>query len=290
MEESPDKRPRKLKKPYRLVVLKEDSLEEVGSYRLTPLGLYVLFSSLFVGLSIVVALLIIFTPLKRWIPGYGEGSSHTEMVRLRSRIGEMEKQLLMQERYTESIRRMLTGDVTTTENEITGQTTLNDSLLQVSRIEEDEILRQSYLLGEGLPETAGPVRESTSASIPLAQLLFTPPVTGEISAGFTPEDNHLGIDIIAPRNTPVKAAMDGFVVFSDWTLETGNSIALLHDNHVVTFYKHNSMLLKKAGQFVRAGEAIAIIGNTGTMTSGPHLHFEIWHKGKAVDPARYVRF
>ncbi|MCO6485630.1 MAG: M23 family metallopeptidase [Saprospiraceae bacterium] len=290
MEESPDKRPRKLKKPYRLVVLKEDSLEEVGSYRLTPLGLYVLFSSLFVGLSIVVALLIIFTPLKRWIPGYGEGSSHTEMVRLRSRIGEMEKQLLMQERYTESIRRMLTGDVTTNEDEITGQTTLNDSLLQVSRIEEDEILRQSYLLGEGLPETAGPVRESTSASIPLAQLLFTPPVTGEISAGFTPEDNHLGIDIIAPRNTPVKAAMDGFVVFSDWTLETGNSIALLHDHHVVTFYKHNSMLLKKAGQFVRAGEAIAIIGNTGTMTSGPHLHFEIWHKGKAVDPARYVRF
>lgn len=289
MEESPKKLRQRLKKPYRLVVLKEDSLEEVGSYRLTPLGMYVLFSSLFVGLSVLVALVIIFTPMKRWIPGYGDASTDPELARLRTKIGAMEKQLDLQQRYTENIRRILTGDVLDapeTEKEVA----FTDSMLRVSRIEEDELLRQSYLLGEGLPNLPPASREGTTSSVPLGQIIFTAPIKGEISAGFSPESNHLGVDIIAPRNTPIKAAMDGFVVFADWTLETGNSIGIMHDHQVVTFYKHNSMLLKKTGQFVRAGEAIAIIGNTGTMTSGPHLHFELWHKGKPVDASKYIRF
>jgi murein DD-endopeptidase MepM/ murein hydrolase activator NlpD len=289
MEESPKKFRQRLKKPYRLVVLKEDSLEEVGSYRLTPLGLYVLFSSLFVGLSILVALLIIFTPMKRWIPGYGDTSTDPELTRLRTKITGMEKQLDLQQRYTENIRRILTGDVLEAPKE-EKEAPLSDSLLKVGRIEEDELLRQSYLLGEGLPNLPPLSREGTGISVPLGQLIFTPPVKGEISAGFAPESDHLGVDIIAPRNTPVKAAMDGFVVFAGWTLETGNTIGVIHDHQVVTFYKHNSSLLKKVGQFVRAGEAIAIIGNTGTLTSGPHLHFELWHKGKPVDASKYIRF
>jgi murein DD-endopeptidase MepM/ murein hydrolase activator NlpD len=289
MEESPKKQQGKLKKPYRLVILKEDSLEEVGSYRLTPLGLYVLFSSLFVGLSILVALLIIFTPMKRWIPGYGEALADTELTRMRTKIESMENQLEMQKRYTDNIRRILTGDVKSTIEE-EKPATFNDSLLQVSRIEEDELLRQNFMLGEGLQQNAAIPKESGPCAVPLAQILFTAPVTGQISAGFMPDKDHIGIDIIAPKNTPIKAALDGFVVFADWTLETGNSIGIMHDNQIVTFYKHNSMLLKKIGNHVRAGEAIAIIGNTGTMTSGPHLHFELWHKGKPVDASRYIRF
>ena len=105
-----------------------------------------------------------------------------------------------------------------------------------------------------------------------------------------PDQDHNGLDILAPKNTPIKAVMDGVVILSDWTLETGNTIGIMHDNQVMSFYKHNSSLLKKNGAIVRAGEAIAIIGNTGTLSSGPHLHFELWYKGKPVDPSRYINF
>jgi len=121
-------------------------------------------------------------------------------------------------------------------------------------------------------------------------MYFTSPLNGEVAAAFMPDKGHYGIDILAPKNTAIKAAMDGYVFFSDWTLETGNTIGIQHTNNVITFYKHNATLLKKAGNFVRAGEGVAIIGNTGELTNGPHLHFELWHKGKPVDPGEYVDF
>lgn len=289
MDPSKKKLRQKLKKPYRLVILKEDSLEEVGSYRLTPLGFYTLFSSIFVGLSILVALLIIFTPMKRWIPGYGDGASQVEISRLQARIIQMEKQFEMQKRYTDNIRRILTGDV----SEESGQpepVAFTEDMLRVDRVSEDDLLRQQVILQEMESRRQSLPGGAVSTEVSLEQILFTAPVKGEISAGFDLVKKHYGVDIIAPRNTPIKAAREGFVFFADWTLETGNTIGISHDHNVVTFYKHNSMLLKKTGDYVQAGEAIAIIGNTGTMTSGPHLHFELWHKGRAVDASRYISF
>ena len=126
--------------------------------------------------------------------------------------------------------------------------------------------------------------------VPLEQMYFTPPVNGEISAAYMPDRKHFGVDILAPKNTAVKAAMDGYIFFSDWTLETGNTIGIQHANNTITFYKHNSVLLKKAGSFVKAGEAVAIIGNTGTLSDGPHLHFELWNRGKPVNPTDFISF
>lgn len=291
MEESPRKLPHKLKKPYRLVILNEDSLEEIGSYRLTPLSLYILSSSLLVTFMVAFTLLVAYTPVKRWIPGYGYDVTDTELARLRTKVRNMERQLDLQKRYTENIRMMITGKLPEPPKEQADKA-FNDSLVRVARIEEDEILRQDFLLGEGLERPAAATAETSGSAntIPLERIIFTAPLNGQVSADFDPRKDHLGIDVIAPKNTPVKAVLDGYVVFADWTLETGNAIGIQHDNQVVTFYKHNSMLLKKAGAFVKAGEAIAIIGNTGTKSSGPHLHFELWHKGKAVDPARYIRF
>ena len=125
---------------------------------------------------------------------------------------------------------------------------------------------------------------------PLQQQLFIAPISGEGSAPFDLDQHHRGIDILAPKDTPVKAIMDGYVFISDWTLETGNTIGIQHVDGLVSFYKHNSSLLKGQGSFVRAGEAIAIIGNTGTLSDGPHLHFELWHNGVALDPAEYINF
>ncbi|MCB0637311.1 MAG: M23 family metallopeptidase, partial [Lewinella sp.] len=129
-----------------------------------------------------------------------------------------------------------------------------------------------------------------STDIPLEQLFFVAPVRGEISAGFKPDEGHLGVDILGPKGTAIKACLDGYVILSDYTYETGHTIGIQHANNVISFYKHNSELLKEVGDFVQAGEAVAIIGNTGTLSSGPHLHFELWHKGMAVDPTEYVKF
>ena len=117
-----------------------------------------------------------------------------------------------------------------------------------------------------------------------------PPISGVISSGFDVETNHLGVDILAPKDTPVKAIWDGHVITADWTLETGYTIGIQHNNEMVSFYKHTATLLKRTGAFVRAGEAVAIIGNTGKMTTGPHLHFELWLHGKPVDPTDYIDF
>ena len=134
------------------------------------------------------------------------------------------------------------------------------------------------------------VPENAVNDAPLEQLFFVPPITGRMSEGFMADKKHYGVDILAPKNTPVKAVMDGYVITSDWTLETGNTIGIQHANNIVTFYKHNSALLKKTGSFVKAGEAVAIIGNTGTLSDGPHLHFELWHKGKPINPIDFINF
>ncbi len=127
-------------------------------------------------------------------------------------------------------------------------------------------------------------------NVSMEQIFFSPPVSGPISSGFMPNLGHIGVDILAPKNTAVKAALDGYIFFSDWTLETGNTIGIQHENNIISFYKHNSVLLKKVGSFVKAGEAVAIIGNTGTLSNGPHLHFELWNNGEPVDPTEYISF
>ena len=149
-----------------------------------------------------------------------------------------------------------------------------------TKMENQDILT---ILSEDLNDVKGNNR-------PLAQLYFIPPVSGEISAGFMIDENHYGVDVLAPKNTPVKAVMDGYVISSDWTLETGNTIGIQHDNKMISFYKHNSQLLKSTGDQVRAGEAVAIIGNSGTLSDGPHLHFELWYDGKPLNPEDYIKF
>jgi len=284
----------RLKHTYRLVIMRHDTLEEVSSYKLSLLNIYVLISSVFVVLAILMWLLIAFTPLRRYVPGYGTGGSPKELKALAREVSQLEQAYEAQSQYTENLRRMLAGEVETEADfSESPDESVVDSLQPLDTPEEDELLRrEAELQAVGVL-----VREGSSATTrlnysetPLEQLYFTPPVKGEISAGFMPEKDHYGVDVLAPRNTAIKAVMDGYVFLSDWTLETGNTIGIQHPNNLITFYKHNSALLKKAGSFVKAGEAVAIIGNTGTLTDGPHLHFEIWHKGKPVDPASLIQF
>ena len=124
----------------------------------------------------------------------------------------------------------------------------------------------------------------------LINIAFYAPLKGLISDSFNLQNEHFGVDVLAAENKAIKASLGGTVVFSDWTSETGYSIAIQHDNNLISFYKHNSVLLKKTGELVKAGDVIAIIGNSGEFSSGPHLHFEMWHKGKAIDPEHHILF
>lgn len=280
----------KLKDTYRLVVMNDESFEEVGSYKLTLLNLYTAISAAIVLVAVLVILLIAFTPLKRIIPGYGNADAG-QLRSINKTLDELEEELNTYKTYNESYQKKLTGNAETVDDVQRDDIKEVSNLQNVSRIKEDEILRKEVEEDEQLQQRA--MLESinaTSKEIPLEQLYFMPPLTGIVSDPFMPEKKHYGIDILAPKNTPVKAMMDGYVISSDWTLETGNTIAIQHSNSLISFYKHNSALLKETGNYVKAGEAVAIIGNTGTLSDGPHLHFELWHKGKPVDPADFINF
>ncbi len=288
----------KSRENYRLIVMNNETFEEVGSYKLSPLNIYMVICAIIATVAVLVFLLIVATPIKRYIPGYGNIQEHKEALRLTAELNAIKKDLSAQEAYTENIRKILVGDIVEVESQVddTDSTTMEDmpdSLINVERIREDELLRKEIELNQQLQsrQTSSGSNFTGSNQVSLEQLYFIPPISGgTISEPYGPENKHYGIDVMAPKNTPVKAIMDGFVFTSDWTLETGNTIGIQHANNLISFYKHNSVLLKKSGSQVKAGEAIAIIGNSGTLSSGPHLHFELWHNGKAVNPENFIIF
>jgi len=281
----------RMRHTYRLIVRNDETFEEVGSFKLTLLNLYITLSSLIVLVSIITICIIVYTPVKRFIPGYGDIRGNTEFIRLNRKITQMEEELARQSLYSESFRKILTADVETTPELTEPELVPPDSFIRGERIFEDELLRRDVEQEENLREIQEyKGEEKFNIAIPLEQLFLVPPVSGELSAGFALDKQHFGVDIMAPKNTPVKSVLDGFVIMSDWSLKTGNTVGIQHENDLVSFYKHNSMLLKREGSYVKAGEAVAIIGNTGTKSDGPHLHFELWHNGKPVDPSKYINF
>lgn len=284
----------KLRDQYRLVVMNDETFQEVGSYRLSLLNVYVFLSTIVVLVALAVGALIFFTPVKRYVPGYGDVGDAREMMRLNRQVSEMEKELVAFRTYSDNVRRMLTADVIAEKDipRLKSSDLAADSAAgpppEMPAVDQE--LRREVALGD-LGTAAREPRTSNFSprDVPLEQMFFSPPIKGRVSAGFDPDKKHWGTDVVAPQNTAIKSVMDGYVFFSDWTLETGNTIGIQHANNVITFYKHNSALLKKTGSFVKAGEAIAIIGNTGTKTDGPHLHFELWHKGKPINPVDYIK-
>ena len=279
---------------YRLVIMNNETFDEIGSYKLTPLNLYIALSTLLLLLAILMFFLIAYTPLRKFVPGYGDVVQRQEMLSLQQTVDDLMQELDAQHLKTEALYRTMRGEFTTGEDVQApeeGTETLPEAVPQSE--EEIQLRREMELdrIGEAArnQSAAGPVNPGDQA-VRLEQMLILPPITGEISAGFNPADGHLGVDVLAPNNTPIKAALDGIVFQSEYTSAHGYVIGIQHANNILTFYKHNSRLLKDVGSTVNAGEAIAIIGDTGTRSSGPHLHFEIWQNGEVLDPTNYLSF
>lgn len=282
----------RLRDRYLLVVRNEETFEEMGAYNLTLLNLYLLLSTLLVVMFVIVLTIFFTTPLRTLVPGYGVIEDQSAFKRLKRDYAILENEVNAQQTYIDALRRMLTDDPENI-SEVMGEDSIEMPTFvgPVERIREDSILRdkiENELVLEDMRISLSDIDEERDLS--MKEIFFTPPVKGETSARFMPENLHYGIDIMAPANTPILSVLDGIVITSDWTLETGNTLAIQHDHNMVSFYKHNSANLKSVGDAVKAGEAVAIIGNTGTLTTGPHLHFELWIDGKAVNPADYVNF
>ncbi|MBT8221399.1 MAG: M23 family metallopeptidase [Bacteroidia bacterium] len=268
-----------MKTEYRFSILQEETFEQLSNYKL-PLWKMV---GTVLGIGVLVILItlaaVVYTPLKGPVLGYVTKIETTDIVVLNQKIEELENLIGAHQTYEASIRQILMGDLN------------HDDLPS-----PPEGINSSNA-NTPLPTSTNFREAKETKSIMLNQKInapslvaFTSPVEGSISASFMPDKDHYGVDIVAPKNTAIKAIRDGFVITADWTIDTGNTIAVQHANGFVSIYKHNSALLKKAGSAVKAGEAIALIGNTGRLTDGPHLHFELWHNGKPLDPQEYFNF
>ena len=276
---------KKLLHEYRMVILNEDTFEEKFSLKLSRLNVFVVTAISAITLIILTIVLIAFTPLREYIPGYSSTALKKTAIELTNRTDSLEQQLAFNEKYYQSVKKVLTGDITTQEfnndsiiasinNEITEEelnTNKSDSLLRDKVEKEDK-----YNLFNNTLDPSGFV-------------LFAP-VKGKVSQNFNIKDKHFATDIIVPENTPVKATTDGTVIFAEWTAETGHVIIVEHSQELISVYKHNSSLVKSQGDLVKAGEVISFSGNSGELTTGPHLHFELWSKGYAIDPETYIEF
>ena len=204
-------------------------------------------------------------------------------------IDSMEQEMLAKEKYVQNIRLILEGQdsiyaaLVEESDEID---LIKERALSSNYVEIDSQFRADYEL-----DNTALVKFSSAESSELRDLYFFKPIEGIVSDYFDPSRDHYGTDIVAKENEPVKSIADGIVIFSSWTLESGYVIGIQHTKgNLISVYKHNSDLLKNVGSFVTGGEIIAIIGNTGELTSGPHLHFELWHKGGSVNPEDYIAF
>jgi murein DD-endopeptidase MepM/ murein hydrolase activator NlpD len=232
------------------------------------------------------ALVIAFSPLREYIPGYTSTDIRRQMVSLNQLSDSLNTELINRERYLQNIKNIIEGrNIDTSQVEIVPpKSTLED--INFEKTPEDSLLREQVEAEEKFNFFGYTNVDNQS----IEKLLFFLPVKGLITESFNIEDEHYGVDVVTKENELIKSTLNGVVVMSSWTSETGHVIAIQHENNLLSVYKHNSVLLKDQGERVEAGEAIAIIGNSGKWSSGPHLHFELWYNNNPVDPEQYILF
>ncbi len=273
-----------IKFKYKLTIINENTLEEVVGLRVSKLnGLFVLFAASFV-IFVIAATIVTFTPLRNYLPGYMNSEVRNQIVQNALQMDSLQKILDRQKLYIMNIQDIFSGKVEVdTVHSLDSLTAMReDSLMKRTKREED--FRNEYENTEKYNLTT--INTPSEAN----DLLFFRPARGLISSHFDATIKHYGIDIAANPNESVLAVLDGTVILSAYTAETGYVIEVQHNQNFVSIYKHCASLLKKEGEQVKAGEALALVGNTGTLTTGPHLHFELWQKGRPVNPETYIVF
>ncbi len=276
---------RKLLHKYRLVVLNEDTFEERFAIKLTRLNVFVIVSSLTILLIIGTTMLIAYTSLREYIPGYSSTSLKKRATELNYKTDSLQGVLVANEKYLESIKRVLTGDVSAIEiNKDSIIKTAEQDITHEDLTPSPEDLRLREKVDK---EDKYSLFESATSKV---NFVLFPPANGSISEGYNINKKHFAVDIVVAKDTPIKSTADGTVILAEWTTQTGYVIIIDHGNGLISTYKHNASLTKSQGDLVKSGEVIALSGNTGELTTGPHLHFELWNDGYPIDPTTFIDF
>lgn len=276
---------KKLLHKYRLVILNESTFEEKISFKLSRLNVFVTGSLCIIGLIGLTTLLIAFTPLREYIPGYSSTKLKKQATDLTYETDSLVRVLNSTNRYLNNIRLVLKGDIEN--NEINRDSLLEQFKLDPSTVDLTPIKQDSLLRAEVALEDKYNLFERSTEN---TEIVLFPPVSGSITQKYDSKKKHYAVDVVAPRGTPVKAISDGMVIFAEWTADTGHVIILEHKDGLLSVYKHNGSLNKVQGDIVRSGEVIASVGNTGELTTGPHLHFELWDSGSPLNPQDFIDF
>ncbi len=284
-ERKRDKIKKIFQNPYRIVIFNDINLHIIRQVRFnarTLLGALVLAVIMIItGVTILIA----FTPLREYIPGYPTGKMRHMLIRNVLVVDSLEQEAQRREIYFKNFRAMLAGE-TPSDSAVKHIATLRPDQLQIKSYNHDSLFREEL----AQEQVNLGINNAPSSKGGVAGLLFFPPLSGMVTAKFDLSTRHFGVDIVGKVNSRISAALDGTVIFAGWTIDTGYVIYLQHEQNLVTVYRHNAELLKIQGDKVRAGEAIAIMGNSGKETTGPHLHFEMWLNGASVNPEEYVKF
>ena len=289
----PEKKKKKLvsrlRNKYRLVFMNDETFEEKASLKLSPINVFVFVGTIALTLITLVIYLIAFTPLREYIPGYADLTMQRNIYRLTLLADSLEQEMAFKDQYIQNLNHVVNGTIGAGDSETAQPVSPPAEVARPNtRSPEDSMLR-AMIESEDRYELTAPAQKA-GRTADISSFFFFTPIKGTVTNTFKTIDKHYGVDIVAAQNEAIKATLDGTVILSVWTNETGYVMAIQHSNNLVSFYKHNSALLKKAGAYVKAGEAIAIIGNSGEYSTGPHLHFELWYNGSPVNPKDYISF
>ena len=270
---------------YKVVVSSEDTFEEKLSFKANKINAFIimlLYSIILIAFTISI---VFFTQLREMVPGYSSSDLLNRAIYLTKKTDSLEQQIALNNKFYKSIEDVLSGNVDefVSRNELSIDSNLiNPDIFTISPNLQDSILRQ-YVENEDKFNL-------TNNELVIENKMFFSPIKGEITQSFNFNENHFAIDIAADIGTPVKSVLDGKIIFSEWSLETGYVVVIDHGENIISVYKHNSKTLKEQNDFVQAGEVIAYSGNQGNLSSGPHLHFELWKNGTPIDPEPLLNF
>ena len=276
----------KIRDKYRFSIYRDESYEEVLNLRLSRLNVIAWGGiATLIFLAIVISV-IVYTPIREFIPGYPDENTIRNSIRNKQRLDSLELELNRRDLYLANINRIISGKEP--ENyDNTRDTNRSYDNITFTRSTEDSLMREYFREEERFGLDVDKKKETIGG---ISQMHFFSPVRGLVTNSFNSIANHYGTDVVAAANEVVKATLAGTVIMATWTLGTGWVIQIQHENNLISIYKHNAELLKRVGDFVEVGEAIAIIGNSGELTTGPHLHFELWYNGIPLDPEDYISF
>ena len=276
---------KKLFNDYKVVVSSEDTFEEKFAFKASKINVFVLMLVYSVILISFTISIVFFTQLRELVPGYSSSDLLNRAIYLTQKTDSLERQIELNNKFYKSIEDVLSGktDEFIERDNITIDSSLNEkNFFSISPNSEDSILR-NYVDSQDKFNL-------TKNELVIENKMFFSPIKGEITQAFNFEENHFAVDIAADIGTPVKSILDGKILFSEWSVDTGHVIIVDHGDNIVSVYKHNSKSLKEQNDFVQAGEVIAYSGNQGSLSSGPHLHFELWKNGTPIDPEPLLNF